>query len=399
MMPFIDLQAQQAEIRAGLRENIERVLAHGKYISGPEVGLIEEKVAAFAGVEHAVSCASGTDALLLVLMALGVGPGHAVFTTPFTFVATAEVIALLGATPVFVDIDPRTYNLDPARLEDAIRALARDDSEAHPLPGRKNLTPKAVIPVDLFGLPADYERINAAAREHGLFVIEDAAQSLGGRYKGRMAGSLADAACTSFFPAKPLGCYGDGGMCLTDNDDLAETLASLRVHGKGSDKYHNVRVGLNSRLDTLQAAVLLAKFEVFPGEVEKRRAVARAYDDLLGQTSLVTPEIPGALKSVYAQYSVLAADARHRELLQNTLRENGVPTVVYYPVPLHLQPVFEHLGYARGDFPVSEAVSERIFSLPMHPYLERKDQERIARVIGGVSGTCVRENDRLAALG
>jgi len=386
VMDFIDLAAQQRRIRATLEENIMKVMSHGQYIMGPEIKTLEEQLAAYVGVKHAISCSSGTDALLMALMAYGVGPGDAIFTTPFTFIATAEVVALLGATPVFVDIDPRTFNIDPEKLKQAISAVRQNDPQLYPLPatqGSQALTPRGVIPVDLFGLPADYDRIQAVAGEHGLFVIEDAAQSFGAEYHGKRTGSLADIACTSFFPAKPLGGYGDGGMCFTDDDTLADRMRSVRIHGQGSDKYNNVRIGINGRLDTLQAAILLAKFSLFPEEVILRQQVAGRYSTLLGSNaSLVVPDIPEGYLSVWAQYSVLAHDSAHRSALQGALQKEGIPTAVYYPKPLHAQTAFAALGYKPGDFPVSDDCAQRIFSLPMHPYLKEEDQKRITEVIG-----------------
>ncbi|MFP4476449.1 MAG: DegT/DnrJ/EryC1/StrS family aminotransferase [Desulfatibacillaceae bacterium] len=384
-MQFIDLAAQQARIREKIESNIHAVLDHGKYVMGPEIAELEKRLAEYSGTRHALGCSSGTDALLMALMAHGVGPGDAIFTTPFTFIATAEVIALLGATPVFVDVSVYTYNMDPARLEDAIRAVQDNDPDLHVLPGNvdaADLTPRGVIAVDLFGLPADYDAINEVAHKHGLFVVEDAAQSFGGRYKGGMAGSLAGIGCTSFFPAKPLGCYGDGGMCFTDDDDMYDLMESVRVHGKGTDKYDNARVGINGRLDTLQAAILLAKFDIFPEEVEMRNRVAARYNELLEPTGkLVVPHVPEGYVSAWAQYSVLARDGEHRAALQAALKEQGVPTAVYYPKCLHLQTAFAHLGYKPGDFARSEDFSTRIFSLPMHPYLGGGAQEIIAETI------------------
>jgi UDP-2-acetamido-2-deoxy-ribo-hexuluronate aminotransferase len=369
-MDFIDLKTQQRQISASLTENIQRVLAHGQYVMGPEVQELETRLAAYVGVRHAISCSSGTDALLMPLMAYGVGPGDAVFTTPFTFIATAEVIRLCGATPVFVDIDPKTFNLDPEALSEAVSRLGQN-------PGTAHLKPKGIIPVDLFGQPADYDRIHAIAQQHGLFVLEDAAQSFGATYKGRRAGALAETAATSFFPAKPLGCYGDGGAVLTDDDDLAEVLCSIRVHGQGKQRYEHVRIGLNGRLDTLQAAVLLAKLDIFDQEVTARQRVARHYSEALN--SLVeVPFVDPACTSVWAQYSVLSES---RESLLQKLKEAQIPTAIYYPLPLHLQRAFAHLGYKPGDFPVSESASRRIFSLPMHPYLGQADQERIIQVL------------------
>jgi UDP-2-acetamido-2-deoxy-ribo-hexuluronate aminotransferase len=369
-MDFIDLKAQQQRISALLKENIQRVLAHGQYIMGPEIRELETRLAAYVGVKHAISCSSGTDALLMPLMAYGVGPGDAIFTSPFTFIATAEVIQLLGATPVFVDIDPKTFNLDPEALAEAVSRLGQN-------PGTAHLQPKGVIPVDLFGQPADYDRIHAIAQGHGLFVLEDAAQSFGATYKGRRAGALAEVAATSFFPAKPLGCYGDGGAVFTDDDDLAEVLCSIRVHGQGQHKYENVRIGLNGRLDTLQAAVLLAKLEIFDQEVMARQRVAQQYGEALNHLVEV-PYVAQDCTSVWAQYSVLS---EHRELLLQKLQKAQIPTAIYYPLPLHLQRAFAHLGYKKGDFPVSESASQRIFSLPMHPYLGQADQEKIVQAL------------------
>jgi UDP-2-acetamido-2-deoxy-ribo-hexuluronate aminotransferase len=382
-MQFIDLALQQKRIRTQLETGILGVLDHGQYIMGPEIKQLEEQLAQYCGVSHAVSCASGTDALLLALMAYGIGPGDAVFTSPFTFIATAEVIQLLGATPVFVDIDPATFSLDPNQLAAALAAAKEGRSGAYPLPktGKAQLTPRAVIAVDLFGLPADYDAINRTAAEHGLVVIEDAAQAFGAEFNGKKACALAAVGCTSFFPAKPLGCYGDGGMCFTNDTELAAVMASLRVHGKGSDKYDNVRVGINGRMDTLQAAIVLSKFSIFPEEVELRQEVAKRYDKLLtGMKGVTVPRVPSGYKSVWAQYSVLAGSGSHRQRLQSSLKEARVPTAVYYPKPLHLQTAFAHLGYVEGDFPRSEDASRRIFSLPMHPYLSSEEQEKIAEV-------------------
>jgi len=370
-LDFIDLKAQQLRISASLTERLQRVLAHGQYIMGPEVKELEAQLAAYVGVKHAIACSSGTDALLMPLMAHGVGPGDAIFTTPFTFIATAEVIQLLGATPVFVDIHAQTFNLDPQALAEALAHLGRNSRTAH-------LKSKGIIPVDLFGQPADYERINALAREHGLFVLEDAAQSFGATYKGRRAGSLAEMAATSFFPAKPLGCYGDGGAVFTDSDELAEVLRSIRVHGQGIDKYNNIRIGINGRLDTMQAAVLLAKLEIFPEEVEARQEVARRYTKALGGL-VETPYVAPECVSVWAQYSVRSD---RRAALQEKLKNAGIPTAIYYPLPLHLQGAFAHLGHKPGDFPISEGIAGRIFSLPMHPYLQVAVQDHIVEVLG-----------------
>ena len=350
---------------------------HGKYIMGPEVKLIEDKLAQYVGSKHAVSCASGTDALLMALMACNIGPGDAVLTTPFTFIATAEVISLLGATPVFVDIDPVTYNIDPKKLEKRISEIKVD---------KKGLQPKAVIPVDLFGLPSDYDAIKIIAEENKLIIIEDAAQSFGSEYKGAKACSFGDIACTSFFPAKPLGCFGDGGMCFTNDDTISGALKSIRVHGQGGDKYDNIRIGINGRLDTLQAAILLAKFEIFPTEIECRQTVAMRYADLLKQrSSLIIPTVPRGYRSAWAQYSILAQDTDKRKAIMDGLNRAGIPTAIYYPKPLHLQGAFSFLNYKRGAFPVSEEISMRIFSIPMHPYLTLADQEAIARAIDAIA--------------
>lgn len=384
-MHFIDLAAQQKRIRNNVEENINKVLNHGSYILGPEVKELESKLAEYVGVKHAIACASGTDALLIALMAYDVKPGDAIFTTPFTFIATAEVIALLGATPIFVDIDPKTYNIDPAKLALAIKALKANDPSIYPLPINSHplpLTPKGVIPVNLFGLLADYEAINAIAKDNGLFVIEDAAQSFGASYKDKMSCSFGNVGCTSFFPAKPLGCYGDGGMCFTDNDQLADKMNSIKVHGKGSDKYDNIRIGINGRLDTLQAAILLAKLNIFPEELKLRQNVAQRYTVLFTpDASLFTPHIPAGYNSAWAQYSILARNEDQRTALLKKLQDNKIPSAIYYPKPLHLQTAFAHLGYKEGDCPVSEDCASRIFSLPMHPYLTAEEQTKITEAI------------------
>ncbi|RLC28919.1 MAG: aminotransferase, partial [Deltaproteobacteria bacterium] len=308
---FIDLKAQQRSIRPALEKNIHRVLHHGRYIMGPEVKELETRLCNYTGAKHCIGVSSGTDALLMPLMAMDIGPGDAVFTTPFTFIATAEVIRLLGATPVFVDIDPGTFNLDPGKLASAIEAVRKNDPAIYPLPQQTGpLSPKAVMPVDLFGLPADYDPIMALAEAHGLKVLSDSAQGFGSVYKERKSGTLGHATATSFFPAKPLGAYGDGGAIFTDDEDLAARLESIRVHGKGTDKYDNIRIGLNARLDTLQAAILLAKMEIYPREVQLRQEVAKRYTDLLSTQSsaLSTPFVPEGMKSAWAQYSLLARD-------------------------------------------------------------------------------------------
>ncbi|WP_321417480.1 DegT/DnrJ/EryC1/StrS family aminotransferase [uncultured Desulfobacter sp.] len=370
---FVDLAAQQKLILPEIEKNIRTVLGHGKYIMGPEVNELEKRLADFAQTRYAVACASGTDALLMALMACGIGSGDAVFTTPFTFIATAEVIKLLGALPVFVDIDYSTFNISAHKLKAAVQKVSQTGQ----------LRPKAIIPVDLFGLPCDYDQINQIASEYNLIVIEDAAQSFGAEYKGRMAGSLGHVGCTSFFPAKPLGCYGDGGAVFTNSDEIAEKLLSIRIHGKGTDKYDNIRLGINGRLDTLQAAILLPKLEIFPKELESRRNVAKRYTELLSSKKdlLTLPEVFPGLKSAWAQYSILAADTEARNNIQDSLKEKDIPTSVYYPTPLHLQTAFADLGYKKGDFPVSEDCSSIIFSIPMHPYLTQNEQAKICSFI------------------
>lgn len=368
-MQFIDLAAQQKRIRRQLEKRIKNVLDHGQYVLGPEISELEKKLADFVGMPFAVSVASGTDALLMPLMAEKVGPGDAVFAPTFTFIATAGAIALSGATPVFVDSDPETFNIDPTELEKAIQKTI----------AAKKLVPKGIIPVDLFGQPADYRAIQAIAEQYGLFVLEDAAQSFGASQDGKKAGALAAIGATSFFPAKPLGCYGDGGMIFTDRRDMADRLLSIRVHGQGADKYTNVRVGLNGRMDSLQAAVLLAKMEIFEDEMGRRQEVAARYDRLLAG-EVKTPVIRPGNVSAWAQYSVLHP---RRDQVILKLREAGVPTAVYYPIPLHLQEAFAGLSHHQGDFPVAEKIAAEIFSLPFHPYLEEQAQEKIAAAVHG----------------
>lgn len=371
MLQFIDLQAQFRDIQKEVEDAVLNVLRGGRYIMGPEVAELEGELARFAGTRHCISCASGTDALVMALMAKGIGPGDAVFTPPFTFVATAEAIATVGATPVFVDVDPATFNIDPDKLGEAVGRV-RDQA---------TLEPRGIIAVDLFGLPADYERINAIAQGSGLFVIEDAAQSFGARSGNSRAGSLAEIGCTSFFPAKPLGCYGDGGAIFVDDDEIDSVLRSIRVHGQGSEKYDNVRLGLTGRLDTVQAAVLLVKLKRFEQEIEERQRVAAAYGSAIREAGLPleTPQVPDGMLSAWAQYSVLARSAPERSAMMEALKAAGVPTMIYYPKPLHLQQAFAGLGHGQGDFPVSEDLASRIFSLPMHPYL---DEATITKIVG-----------------
>jgi dTDP-4-amino-4,6-dideoxygalactose transaminase len=364
-MQFIDLNAQFARLEPRIRSRIDRVLEHGHFILGPEVAEFERLLADYCGVGHAIGCANGTDALVLALRALDIGAGDAVLTTPFSFFATVEAIMLVGARPVFADIDSGTFNLDAERLGEAI-------ASHDPSTGRL----RAVITVDLFGLPADYGQIEPLCAEHGLALIEDAAQGFGGAIGNRSAGSFGTIATTSFFPAKPLGCYGDGGALLTSDAVLAGRLRSLRVHGKGQDKYDNVEVGYNSRLDTLQAAVLIEKLAAFPAELEARQHVARRYDDELSSI-LKVPRVPSGQTSSWAQYSLLANDHAHRARLMAALSAADVPSTIYYARPLHLQPALGNLGFAPGDFPAAEDVAHRIFSVPMGPYLSESDQDRV----------------------
>lgn len=378
-MQFIDLKTQFRAIEDDVRKAIDAVLEHGQYIMGPEVRQLEEQLAVRAGVKHSIACASGTDALQLVLMAQEIGPGDCVFTSTFSFFASAEVISLLGATPVFVDIDPATLNIDVKKLELAIKAVKANDSTIYPLPVRVDdnvpLTPKAVIPVDIFGLAADYDAIMPLAEREGLFVLEDAAQSFGGSYKGRANGSLGYAGATSFFPAKPLGGYGDGGAVFTNDDELLEKLISIRNHGMGEDRYDHVRLGLNSRLDSIQAAVLLQKLKLFDQEIEMRQQIAKRYSSMLSAYEL--QHIPMDCVSAWAQFSLLTDK---REQLQEKLRALAIPSMVYYPKGLHQQGVYRSLGYSADDFPVSDSVCQRVMSVPMHPYLDEESQEKICSV-------------------
>lgn len=390
MIQFIDLRTQYARIQEDVEQAVLRSLRSGQYILGPEVDALEQSLAEFVGVRHAVSCASGTDALVIALMAKGVGPGDAVFTVPFTFMATAEAIATVGATPVFVDVDPVTFNIDPDALDRALRALAKGDRSIHPLPriGEDQLgklKPRGVIGVDLFGVPANYGAVNGIAVEHGLFVIEDAAQSFGATANNTRAGALAEIGCTSFFPAKPLGCYGDGGALFTDDPDLASLFKSIRVHGQGSQKYENVRLGITGRLDAVQAAILAVKLGIFEEELAARNAVAGWYADAISNSGLglVAPSLPPGHTSAWAQYSVVALDAAARDALLAQLASADVPTAIYYPKPLHLQKAFATLRYAEGDFPVSEDLGSRIFSLPMHPYLS---QDQVTSIVSALKG-------------
>ncbi|EIL99464.1 aminotransferase DegT [Rhodanobacter thiooxydans] len=346
MIDFVDLKTQQLRIKQKIDAGIARVLAHGQYILGPEVAELEAKLAAFAGARHCISCANGTDALQIAQMALGIGAGDEVIMPGFTYIATAETVALLGGRPVYVDIDPRTYNLDPARLEAAITPRTR-----------------AIIPVSLYGQCADFDAINAIAGRHGIPVIEDAAQSFGARYKGRRSCNLSTVACTSFFPSKPLGCYGDGGAIFTDDDQLALAMRQIARHGQDR-RYHHVRVGVNSRLDTLQAAILLAKLEIFEDEIELRQQVAACYGALLARAGVTTaPHVEPHNTSVYAQYTIRVDE---RASLQARLKNAGIPTMVHYPIPINRQPA---VADADAQLPEGDAAARQVLSLPMHPYL------------------------------
>lgn len=354
-MQFIDLKAQQSRVRDEVEANIRKVLDHGKFIMGPEVNEFEERLAALVGVKHCVGVSSGTDALLVAMMALNIGPGDEVITTPFTFVATGEMIALLGAKPVFVDIDPRTYNIDPAKIERAITTRTR-----------------AIMPVSLYGQCADFDAINAIAARNSLPVIEDGAQSLGATYKGRPSCALSTVGCTSFFPSKPLGAYGDAGACFTDDDSIARAMREIRVHGQDR-RYHHPRVGINGRLDTLQAAILLAKLNIFPEEVELRQGVGARYTELIRAQcpGVVPPYVADGHTSVYAQFTVLVDN---RDRVREKLHAAGIPTAVHYPVPLNRQPALETDKF---DLSIAEELAARVMSLPMHPYLTEQDQAQV----------------------
>ena len=369
-MQFIDLAAQQSRIRSKIESAIKNVLDHGKYIMGPEVFELEEKLADYVGVKHCISCANGTDALQLALMAKGIGPGDLVFVPSFTYFATAEVIALVGAQAVFVDIEEYTYNLCPQKLLSTI--LSYKDSNIG--------VPKAIIAVDLFGQPANYPEIERIAKENNLDLIEDGAQGFGGELEGKMACSFGDIATTSFFPAKPLGCYGDGGAIFTNDDDLVELIKSIRIHGQGVDKYDNVRIGLNSRLDTIQAAILNEKLKIFPEEVGLRNEVANAYSKALSDQFIVPSVLDGYLSS-WAQYTVRSKSKKRDDVLAG-LKSAGIPSAVYYPTGIHQSGAFRHQANDFTQLVITEKVQNEVFSLPMHPYLEQKDLDQIVSALG-----------------
>lgn len=370
-MQFIDLKTQSDRIEDRLFTRFKTVLNHGAYIMGPEITEVESILAQFAGVKHALTVASGTDALLIALMALGVGAGDEVITTPFSFFATAEVIALLGAKPVFVDIDPDTYNINPAAVE-----LAITDKT------------KAIIPVSLYGQCADYDELNAIAKRYNLPIIEDAAQSFGATYKGQPSCGLTTIACTSFFPSKPLGCYGDGGACFTNDDALAQRMQEIRVHGQ-SKRYFHTQLGVNGRFDTLQAAFLLEKLAIFPEEIQLRQQVADRYQQLL-PASIKRPTVRSYNTSVFAQYTI---EVENRDHVQNELQKRGIPTAVHYPFGLHEQPIFKQMFPGNQHFPNTEYAARHVMSIPMHPYLKFEDQQRVVtaliEVLADIAESCV----------
>ena len=359
-MQFRDLKAQYAALREEIDAAMHQVAADANFISGAQVAQLEEQLADYVGVKHCVSCANGTDALTLALMAWGIGPGDAVFVPDFTFFASGEVVSFEGATPIFVDVDPDTFNLDPAALEAAIHRVQEENA----------LTPRAVVAVDLFGLPANYRALRALTDRYGLLLLEDGAQGFGGMMDGARACSFGDISTTSFFPAKPLGCYGDGGAVFTDDDALADQMRSLRIHGKGSDKYDNVRIGMNSRLDTLQAAILLPKLDAFRRYEldEVNRAAARYTARLAG--AVKTPVVPEGFRSSWAQYTLTLDDGAQRDAVQTALKAKGIPTMVYYPKPMHRQTAFDDLAGHNPPCPVTDRLCTRVLSLPMHPYLD-----------------------------
>jgi len=370
-VPFIDVASQRRRLGPSIDEAVARVLAHCQFINGPEVTQLEAALAAFSGAKHVVTCASGTDALLMVLMARNVGRGDAVLCPSFTFCATGEAVALTGATPVFVDVDDATFNID-------VNSLKRGIATAK----RLGLKPRAVIPVDLFGQSADHDAIGAVAEAEGLFVLDDAAQAFGASYKGRRLGTFGLVTATSFFPAKPLGCFGDGGAILTDDAELAETLRSIRVHGQGSDKYDNVRLGLTGRLDTIQAAILIEKLKIFEDEIAARNLVAQRYAQGLGNVVTV-PYVASGATSVWAQYTIRLPAGTDRNAFAAVLKAQGIPTAIYYPKSMHQQTAYRDYPVADGGLPVCEKLSDDVISLPMHAYLDEPTQERIIKAVRG----------------
>lgn len=371
-MEFRDLKRQYQVLKPQMDAAMLEVAENCNFISGKQVTELEQRLAEYVGVKHCVTCGNGTDALTLVMMAWDIKAGDAVFVPTFTFFASAEVVAFEGATPVFVDVDERTFNVDPVKLEEAIEQVKKEGK----------LNPRAVIAVDLFGQPADYTKIEEICKKYGLLLLEDGAQGFGGKIGDRTACSFGDAAATSFFPAKPLGCYGDGGAVFTNDDEMADYMRSIRVHGKSpADKYDNLRIGLNSRLDTIQAAVLKVKLQAFKDhELESVNRAAKLYDEYLGNV-VKTPVVPEGFYSSWAQYTLILDSKEQRTHLQKELKEQGIPTMVYYPKPMHLQGAFADLGYKKGDFPVAESLCERVLSLPMHPYLNEEDIRFVANAV------------------
>ena len=370
-MEFRDLKTQYQVLKPQIDKAIQTVLNEGQFIMGRQVHELEQTLADYVGVKHCITCANGTDALYMVLMAWDIKAGDAVFVPDFTFFATAEVVSLIGATPLFIDVDPDTFNMDPVKLEGAIKEVLKE--------GRYK--PRAIIPVDLFGLPANYPEIETIAEKYKLLILEDGAQGFGGQIGNRRACSFGHAATTSFFPAKPLGCYGDGGAVFTDDDELANKIRSIRVHGKGSSRYDNVRIGLNSRLDTIQAAILQVKFQAFVEyELDNVNKVARSYTKKL-KGIVKTPIIPDSYYSSWAQYTIRLENKEKRDTLQEELREQGIPTMIYYPKPMHRQQAFSNIICQKSDCSTTESLCERVLSLPIHPYLDEDDVERICRVI------------------
>src|SRR6201994_11469 len=374
-VPFIDIAEQRRRLGKSIDDAVTRVLTHCQFVNGPEVTELERLLAEFSGAKHVVSCASGTDALLMVLMAKDIGRGDAVFCPSFTFCATGEAVALTGATPVFVDVDEATFNMDAASLKRGI-ATAR----------KQGLKPRAVIPVDLFGQPADHDAIIAIADAEGLFILDDAAQGFGASYKGRKLGTFGLATATSFFPAKPLGCFGDGGAIFTDDDELAATLRSIRVHGQGADKYDNVRLGLTGRLDTMQAAILIEKLKIFDDEIAARNKVADRYARGLGNVVTV-PRLAAGCTSVWAQYTIRLPAGNDRDGFAAALKAQGVPTAIYYVKSMHQQTAYKHYPVAEGGLPVSERLSDDVISLPMHAYLDEATQDHIIAAVRGAIST------------
>ncbi|HEY0911696.1 MAG TPA: DegT/DnrJ/EryC1/StrS family aminotransferase [Bradyrhizobium sp.] len=368
-VPFIDIGAQRRRLGKSIDDAVARVLTHCQFVNGPEVTQLEKLLAEFSGAKHVVSCASGTDALLMVLMAKGFGRGDAVFCPSFTFCATGEAVALAGATPVFVDVDQATFNIDAASLKRGIAAAKK-----------QGLKPRAVIPVDLFGQSADHDAIAAVAEAEGLFVLDDAAQGFGASYKGRRLGTHGHATATSFFPAKPLGCFGDGGAIFTDDAELAETLRSIRVHGQGSDKYDNVRLGLTGRLDTMQAAILIEKLKIFDDEIAARNKVAERYARGLGNVVTV-PHLAAGCSSVWAQYTIRLPKGVNRDGFAADLKAQGIPTAIYYVKSMHQQTAYRDYPVAKGGLPVCEMLSNDVISLPMHAYLDEPAQERVIKAV------------------